>query len=372
MPRRPDPQSQRRLGLGLSLVLLAFAGVLALAVPERSGGRGATLSVLLADGTLAHENSRDGSAILTASGVWPGWSGDGDVTITNTGTAGSWLRLTGASAVDAPGPGGGALSTRMLLVIEDTTVPGFSVPVYSGTLGGVGERWLGRLEPGEERAYRFSTVMPSGSGDNAYQSSAVTARFDWAVSDIEPDPEPEPEPEPQPGVNPPAEQPPAQDPSTEQPPAEDPPGEEPPAGEPPTEGPDEVEVIPEDEPVVAVNRHRLTVRLAVPAAQRPFKARSLLAFASCSRRCRATVGGKLWIAKGRPSGHRIGGRSRTFPAGIKSRVKLRIPPRALASARRALNRGRTVHGRIQIVARDSGGRTTRATQRIRLVPARKR
>jgi hypothetical protein len=329
MPRRPDPQS-RRLGLGLSLALLALAGVLALVVPERSGGRGAALSVLLADGTLAHENSRDGSAILSAANVWPGWSGEGDVTITNTGTAGSWLRLTGAAPADAPGPGGGALSSRMLLVIEDATVPGFGVPVYSGTLGGVGERWLGRFEPGEERAYRFSTSMPSGAGDNAYQSSAVTARFDWAVSDTDPDAEP---------------------------------GGGDGGG---------IQVIPEGEPVVEVDRGRLRVRLAVPSAQRPFKARSLLAFASCSRRCHATLGGRLTIASGRPSGHRLGGRSRTFAAGIKSRVKLRIRPRALASARRALNRGRSVRGRIQVIARDRSGRTARATQRIRLVPAGKR
>ena len=280
MPRRsPDPRPKRRLGARLALVVLAVAGALALAVADRPGSDHPSLSVLRAAGTLSHDNSRDGSAILSASGVSPGWSGTGRDDHEHR-HGGAWLRLTGVSPSDTPGPGGGKLSTRMLLVVEDATDAGFAVPVYSGTLDGVGQLWLGRMEPGEARVYRFSTTMPSGPDDNAYQSAAVTARFDWALSDTDPDAEPSDggggggaaaaaaaggggggEPEPvDPGSG--------GDPGSGD-------GGEPPVVEPP----DDVDVVPDGKPVVKVRRGQLRVSLAIPSAQRPLKSRSLIAYA---------------------------------------------------------------------------------------------
>ena len=355
MPRRrPDPRAPKRFGLGLSFVALVLACLLALAAPgsPRSDDAG-DLSVLLADGTLSHDNSRDGSAILSASGIWPGWSGEGDVTITNTGSAGSWLRLTQASVDDLPGPEGGLLSERLGLLIQDATVPGFAVPVYSGTLGALGQRWLGRMEPGEERTYRFRTQMPAQAGDNDYQASAVNVRFEWAMSDTDPSAPPPTEPPTEPPVS---------DPPVTEPPVSDPPVTDPPVSDPP------IQVVPDGPPVVKVNRGRLRVKLAIPVAQRPLRRRKLLVLASCSRSCQAKVGGRLG-RKSRAS--RIARVSRVLPAGIKQRVKLRIKRKTLKRAWRRLGRGKTVRGNVTLVARDSLGRRAKARQRIRLVPARR-
>lgn len=336
MPRSPE-RSERHLGLRLAVAALVAVAFLALAVPDRPGATNdGALHVLLADGTLSHNNSRDGSAILTAANVWPGWTGEGEVTITNDGTAGSWLRLTTPELNDVPGPAGGKLSSRMTLIIEDATTPSFVVPVYVGTLADVGERWLGRLEPGEARLYRFRTRMESQAGDNLYQSAALNVRFDWAVSDTEPVPEPPVRPPATPPVDPP------------------------------------VQVVPDGDPVVIVNRGKLIVRLAVPAAQRPLTTGSLMAFTSCSRRCTATLGGRMGAVRRGSSGQRTSSVSRLLPAGIRTRVKLRIRPRTLVRIRRAIASGRSVRGRIQIVARDRSGRVARASQRIKLVPAPRR
>ncbi len=327
-------ERRRLLGVRLALVALASALLAAVAIPDQRGSGDADLAVLLATGTLAHDNSRDGSAILTADGVRPGWTGQGAVAITNSGSAGSWLRLSQAAVEDLPGPAGGRLSNGLSLVIEDTTVAAFPVPVYSGALGGVGERWLGHLEPGEERSYRFRTDMPSGPGDDRYQASAVSVRFDWAVSDT--------------------------DPLTRDPSVTDPP---------PADG-DEVDVVPEGPPVVVVDRPGLKVKLAVPLAQRPLKRRALVALASCSRACRVTLRGQLRVVK-RARSHRTRKARRPLSAGIQTRLKLKIRRRTLRAIRRSLGRGRSVRGRVRIVARDQAGHVARARQRVRLVPARR-
>jgi hypothetical protein len=134
---------------------------------------------------------------------------------------------------------------------------------------------------------------------------------------------------------------------------------------------DQTVVIPEDPPVVVVNRGKLNVRLAVPTAQRPLKYRSLLVMVSCSRRCKATVTGRLGVTARASKGYAIKGRSRSLSAGTKSRVRLRITPKAMRRILRTLKRGRSVRGYVRIVARDRSGRVARGTQRIRLVPVRR-
>lgn len=366
--RRPDIRGQRRLGLRLSLAALALAATLALAAPDDRADGG--LAVMAASGTLAHDNSRDGAAILSAAGVWPGWSDSGDVTITNSGTAGSWLRLTGADVQDNPGPGGGELSERLSLTVEDVTIPSFPVPVYTGSLGAVGERWLGRLEPSEARSYRFRTTMPSGTGDNAFQASAVSVRFEWAVSDVDPDSgpiDPPPDPPIDPPVDPPIDAP--VDPPVN-PPVDpvDPPRTpvDPPEEDPADENP---QVVPDGPPVVEVDRADLKLQIAVPATQRPIRRRKLVVRAMCSRPCRATFRGKLTkprrVAR---AGRRPARRVRRLPAGVRAKVKLRLRKKAVRKAWRTLRRGRPVAAKVRVVARDGAGTKARAVQRIRLVP----
>lgn len=367
MLRQRRSDRPQRLGLRLSAAVLLAGAVFVLAAPHDSEGKHGELSVMLADGTLSHDNSKDGAAILTASQVWPGWSGNGEVTITNSGTAAAWLRLTEAAVNDVPGPGGGRLGNKLSLVVEDVTDPTFPVPVYTGTLGAVAERWLGQMDPSEVRTYRFRTSLPTSAG-NAYQSSAVSARFDWAVSDTDPSAIPPVDP---PSSDPPPDDPPPDDTPPTDPPVDEPAPDEPTPDEPtpdeptgPAETPD-TQVVPDGPTVIEVNQSQLKLRLAIPAVQRPLQTHRLVAIGSCSRRCRATFHGRLGHAG---SVSRVG---RRIYAGMRIRVKLRLSRQAVAHAQRALRHGHAVRGRVEMVARDRSGRTVRAVQRVKLVPVRR-
>jgi hypothetical protein len=174
----------------LAAVGIALAGGLASEPPPPGETR-----VELVGGTLAMSNSKDGAAILTAAGIAPGDSRVGDVTIANTGDLTGTFSLSKWNLGDRPGPAGGTLSTALDLLVQDVTNPGAPATVYAGKLGAMGPRPLGDWAPGASRTYRFTVSLPDGgpppsetSGDNAYQSSAVSVRYDWTATADEPPP----------------------------------------------------------------------------------------------------------------------------------------------------------------------------------------
>jgi spore coat-associated protein N len=188
------------------LLLLASVG-LALAVGLASApAPPVEAQVELVSGTLSMSNSRDGAAILTAAGMAPGDSRSGDVTIANTGDLTGTFSLSKSNLGDTPGPFGGALSSALDLVVEDVTNPAAPATVYAGKLAAMAPRPLGDWAPGTARTFRFTLSFPDTSGDNAYQSSAVSVRFDWHATADEPPsdggggvPTPTPRPAPAPG-----------------------------------------------------------------------------------------------------------------------------------------------------------------------------
>lgn len=137
-----------------------------------------------AGGSLTLSNSSEGSAILALGGMRPGDSAAGTVTIGNTGTVPGDLSLSTSKPVDTPGPGGGALSGRLDLVVTDVTNPGSPVTVYSGKLAALGSSALGTLAPGGSRTYDFHVEFPNaGPGaENAYQGSSLSVQFDWTAT----------------------------------------------------------------------------------------------------------------------------------------------------------------------------------------------
>jgi uncharacterized membrane protein YgcG len=170
------------------LMLLAALG-LAVGSGLASAPPPADVQVELVGGTLSMSNSKDGAAIVTAAGLAPGDSRVGDVTISNTGDLTGTFSLSKSNLVDTPGPAGGALSGALDLLVQDVTNPGAPATVYAGKLGAMGSRALGDWAPGTSRTYRFTVSMPDGgvppsatTGDNAYQSSAVSVRFDWTAT----------------------------------------------------------------------------------------------------------------------------------------------------------------------------------------------
>jgi hypothetical protein len=174
------------------LLLLAAVG-LALATGLASAPPPPPVQVELVGGTLSMSNSRDGAAIVTAAGMAPGHSRAGDVTISNTGDLTGSFALSMANLGDTPGPAGGALSTALDLLIQDVTNAAAPTTVYAGKLGAMGPRVLGDWAPGTSRTYRFTVSLPDGgappsptTGDNAYQGSAMSVKFDWTATGDEP------------------------------------------------------------------------------------------------------------------------------------------------------------------------------------------
>jgi hypothetical protein len=164
------------------LLLLASVG-LALATGLASAPPPPPVQVELVGGTLSMSNSREGAAIVTAAGMAPGDSRAGDVTISNTGDLTGTFTLSQSNLGDTPGPAGGTLSSALDLLVQDVTNPAAPATVYAGKLGAMGPRALGDWAPGTSRTYRFTVTFPDGgAGDNAYQASAVSVRYDWTAT----------------------------------------------------------------------------------------------------------------------------------------------------------------------------------------------
>jgi hypothetical protein len=133
-------------------------------------------------------NSSDGRPIFATSGLVPGHSAEGRMTVANDGTDPGALSVAEANLVDVPGPNGGPLSPRLRLRIEDVTA-GSNLVVYDGAFDGPADRGLPVLVPGDERTYRFVAKLPDGgvphgmtSGDNAFQGSSARVSYNWTLS----------------------------------------------------------------------------------------------------------------------------------------------------------------------------------------------
>jgi hypothetical protein len=142
-------------------------------------------------GTLTQSNSADNAAVLTADKLKPGDSATGKVTITNTGNLAGSFTLTRSTTTNTAGPNGGLLSAVLNVTIQQVDANGATVgdPVYSGPLASMPTQTLGTFAPGAARTYRFTVAFPDGgvpasptTGDNAYQGSSLTVRYDWTAA----------------------------------------------------------------------------------------------------------------------------------------------------------------------------------------------
>ena len=135
-------------------------------------------------GNLHHTNSKDGSAILTASLMKPGDSVQGTVTIANDGNLAGTFSLTTSNLTDTPGANGGDLSDVLRLTIVDQTT---STTIYNNLpINAVGTLAAGTFAAAESHTYQFTVTFPDGgtpgsatTGDNAYKSSSMSIQFDW-------------------------------------------------------------------------------------------------------------------------------------------------------------------------------------------------
>ena len=141
------------------------------------------LELTSASGAVSIANSREGQAILQARPMLPGQVTTGTVQLSNTGDGAETMTLDAGDPVDQPGPGGGHLSQRLLLRIDDIS-SGSAHTVYNGSLSGLHGADLGTWSKDESRTYRFVVTFPDGGAngaDNAYQGSAATIGFTWTA-----------------------------------------------------------------------------------------------------------------------------------------------------------------------------------------------
>jgi spore coat-associated protein N len=141
-----------------------------------------------ATGDLHLSSSRNGQAIFRATGLAPGRSVSGTVTILNSGSLPGDLTLWQLDVADHPGPHGGRLSSVVKLSIADVS-GGSSIPIFAGRLGGLGARTLGAIGPSQARTFRFTASLPNGgrppgptAGDNAFAGSGLTVRYAWIAT----------------------------------------------------------------------------------------------------------------------------------------------------------------------------------------------
>lgn len=326
------------------LLAAAVVAVVALALGRGGAGQAAEPVAMVAGGALSQLNSKDGSAILSASGMGPGDSAEGTVTVGNTGTVDGAFALSHPGVQDSPGTGGGALSTRLRLVVEDVTAPQPAL-VYSGEIAGMPAIALGTFRPGEERTYRFTVSFPDGgdSGDDAYQGAAMSVQYDWTLSDAPP---PAPEPDPTPAAPEPAQAP--------QPASQEEPGG---AGE-------QSELVTGSQPQPPPARSGLRVRVRVPRRQDALRRRHLRLRVSCSRSCRLTVRARY----PRRLARRHGLRGSRISRKVRRRATVRIwlSRDARGQIHRRLRRGRQFPLRVRITARDGRGGSVAVTRTLRL------
>ena len=128
-----------RRGLSALLTLAFAAAALLVALGAPAPSHGPAFALTGAGGALTLENDRHGAAILQAGGLRPGDVAEGTVAVWANSTADVALTLRHEPGAEQPGTGGGRLSDRLVLAIDDVTVPSAPVSVYSGPLAGLGE-----------------------------------------------------------------------------------------------------------------------------------------------------------------------------------------------------------------------------------------
>jgi len=177
-------------------ILIAIAALLiALTAAIGSGAYFTSVSSnpgnVITAGVLTHSNSNANAAFMNLGPMYPGQSLQGSVTISNTGTVPGVLRLTQTSYADTPGANGGNLSSVLTITIVDTTT---ATTVYSGPLTGYGAAFriaANPMAPATPHTFQWTVTFPDGgapvdavSGDNAFQGSSVSVRYDWEMINL--------------------------------------------------------------------------------------------------------------------------------------------------------------------------------------------
>jgi spore coat-associated protein N len=197
-PSRPRKDRMSRIAILLQWPKATLAALaMSLAAVGLVVGSGADFTSSTANpsntfssGTLSHTNSKNNAAILTASGMKPGGTATGSVTITNTGSLPGTFSLAKSNLTNPVlGTGSERLSDQLDLLIRDG-----ATTVYSGKLGAMGtialdgdtgtagtQTFGATGSPTSTHTYDFTVTLPSATG-NAYQGTSMSVQYDWSAT----------------------------------------------------------------------------------------------------------------------------------------------------------------------------------------------
>jgi spore coat-associated protein N len=180
-----------RLALGALLTLLLAAAAVVGSGADFTASS-ANPSNTFAAGTMTILNSKEGTAVLSATNLRPGNSAVGTVDIQNSGSLSGAFTLTRTTPVDSDATN--PLSGKLNLTVVDcgkyvgATAPtcgdGDDVTVYgSGTVaqmgtGGHAISALGTYAANEKHTYKFTVTLDTSAG-NVYQGDTSNVEFDW-------------------------------------------------------------------------------------------------------------------------------------------------------------------------------------------------
>jgi hypothetical protein len=131
-------------------------------------------SASLAAGSVQLSSSKPNEAIVAATGMKPGGSSEGTISIGNEGD------VAGTVTLKATGLTGTALAAVISLKIEDVT--GTASKKYEGKLGAFSSVSLGSFAAGTTRKYRFTLSWPEASDEASLQGASTTLSLQWEVA----------------------------------------------------------------------------------------------------------------------------------------------------------------------------------------------
>jgi hypothetical protein len=129
-------------------------------------------------GSISTTNSKEGTEIVSATGLKPGDSRTGTLTITNNGDYAANYMLSIASLTNAPASP--ALSSTLDLTVDDIT--GATITRYVGKLGAVTSTAVGSFSAGATRTYRFTISWPVSDQNPLLQGAQTSLVFKWTAS----------------------------------------------------------------------------------------------------------------------------------------------------------------------------------------------
>jgi hypothetical protein len=321
---------------------IAGAGVVtAIAATGGSGSSGISMG-LRAAGNAIIGNSKGTGAIFTASGLKPGDSTVGTVTITNQGDPSTYT-LNKSNLTDVSSPNGGPISQMLQLKVEDITNLASPVVLYGGSgtallkdfnNSGNALALTGTFQHNEARTYRFTVTLPHTAG-NSSQAAVASVDFNWNATALDT------------GTTDTG----TTGTTTQQ--QQTPPANE--SNNPPTNNPT---FTPSGGGGGVPN-------LGLGGSTTQTTTDFITFFGTCSQACTLTINGTVSVP-GASKVYKLTRLSKVLRAGVRTKITLRFPAKVRTAVRKAISKRKIVTASLKITTRNSAGISRTSNRRIRI------